>query len=113
MARKPEKDIRVTATTRIWGFATIMLAVCIPLSAITSSVVLPLAVILGAVVGTVVVWRSLDNQSKTSPFLTNNVKQLEQRVANLEIICSSQELDWHSKIKQLDSEGSVKKSSFK
>jgi len=111
MARKPEKDIRVTATTRIWAFATIMLGICIPLSAITGSVVLPLAVILGAFAGTVVVWRSSDNQPRNSLLLTNNVKQLEQRLANLEIICSSQELDLHSKFKQLDSELSVKKSS--
>ncbi len=104
MANKPEKDIRVAATSRIWVLATVMLAICIPLSAITGSVVLPIAVILGATVGTIAVWRSSNNQSKNSPLLNSSVKQLEQRVANLEIICSSQELDLHSKIKQLDSE---------
>jgi hypothetical protein len=30
------------------------------------------------------------------------VKELEQRVANLEIICSSQELDLQKKLKQLE-----------
>jgi hypothetical protein len=102
MAHKTEKDIRVAATSRIWVLATVMLAICIPLSAITGSVLLPIAVILAAAVGTIAVWRSSDNQSKTSPLLTNSVKHLEQRVSNLEIICSSQELDLHSKIKHLE-----------
>jgi hypothetical protein len=104
MARKSETDIRVAATSKIWGIATAMLALCIPLSAVTrSGPILPLAVISGAAVGTVAVWRSSDNQSKTSPLLTNSIKELQQRVANLEIICSSQELDLLNKIKQLES----------
>ena len=104
MARKPETDIRVAATSKIWVIATGMLAICIPLSAVTKSgAILPLAVMSGAAVGTVAVWRSSVNQSKNSPLLTNSVKELEQRVANLEIICSSQELDLQNKIKQLES----------
>ena len=104
MARKTEKDIRVAATTKIWGFATAMLALCIPLSPVTrTGAILPLAVIAGAAVGSFAVWRNSDNQPRNSPLLTNNVKELEQRVANLEIICSSQELDLQKKIKQLES----------
>lgn len=104
MARKSERDIRVAATSKIWGIATGMLALCIPLSTFTrSGPILPLAVISGAAVGTVAVWRSSDNKSKTNPLLTNSIKELEQRVANLEIICSSQELDLLNKIKQLES----------
>lgn len=104
MARKFEKDIRVAATSKIWVLATGMLAICIPLSAVTKSgAILPLAVISGAAVGTVAVWRSSDNQPKNSSLLTNSVKELEQRVGNLEIICSSQELDLQNKIKQLES----------
>lgn len=105
MARKPERDIRVASTSRIWGFATAMLVICIPLVAITgrSGAILPLAVIAGAAIGTVAVWHGSNNQSKTSPLLTNSIKDLEQRMANIEIICSSQELDFQSKIKQLES----------
>ena len=102
MAHKPEKDIRVAATSRIWAFATGMLAICIPLTAVTrSGAILPIIVISGATVGTVTVWRRSDNQLKT-PLSTNTIKQLEQRVANLEIICSSQELDLQNKIKHLE-----------
>ena len=79
-----------------------MLAICIPLSAVTKSgAILPLAVISGAAVGTVAVWRSSNNQSR-NPLLTDSIKTLEQRIVNLETICSNQELDLHSKIKQLE-----------
>jgi hypothetical protein len=107
MAHKPEKDIRVAATSRMWGFATGMLAICIPLSAVTrSGAILPIVVVSAAAVSTVAVWRRPDNHSRNAPLLTNSIKALEQRVANLEIICSSQELDVHSQIKQLDLESS-------
>lgn len=103
MTPKSEKNIRVAATSKIWTFATGMLAICIPLSAVTrSGAILPLAVISGAAVGTVAVWRSSNNQSR-NPLLTDSIKTLEQRIVNLETICSNQELDLHSKIKQLDS----------
>ncbi len=95
--------MRLTATAIIWGFATGMLALCIPLVGMTGTPVLPISVIIGATIGTVVVWRSSEHQSRNNLFLTSSVKELEQRVANLEIICSNQELDLHNKIKQLES----------
>lgn len=103
MTSKSERNIRVAATSKIWTFATGMLAICIPLSAVTKSgAILPLAVISGAAVGTVAVWRSSNNQSRNNPLLTDSIKTLEQRIVNLETICSNQELDLHSKIKQLE-----------
>ena len=48
---------KIGTTAIIWGFSTGMLAICIPLVSMTKSgVILPLAVILGATVSTVVVW---------------------------------------------------------
>ncbi len=103
MTPKSERKIRVAATSKIWSFATGMLAICIPLASVTKSgAILPLAVISGAAVGTVAVWRSSERQPR-SPLLTNNIKTLEERVTNLETIWSSQELDLQSKIKQLES----------
>lgn len=103
MTPKSERNIRVAATSKIWAFATGMLAICIPLSDETESgAILPLAVISGAAVGTVAVWRSSEQQSRR-PVLTNNIQTLEERVTNLETIWSSQELDLQSKIKQLES----------
>lgn len=77
--------IHLIAIGLVWGFATAMLAICIPLvTATQSGVVLPLSVILGATVGTVVVWRSPNTSSQ--PILPD---LLEERIANLETADSS------------------------
>lgn len=103
MTPKSQKDIRVAATSKIWAFATGMLALSIPLVGITGVSAIPLAVIIGAAVSTVMVWRSFEHQPKNSPLLTNSIKELEQRISNLETICSDQELDLQRKINHLKS----------
>ncbi|MUG95045.1 hypothetical protein F7734_22840 [Scytonema sp. UIC 10036] len=110
MAKRAEKnlehyhDARVAATTRIWGISVGMLVICIPLTAITRSPILPLATITGAAVGTVAVWRSDDKKSKNNNYLPQEkVELLEQRIADLETIVSSDDLDLRRKIKQLES----------
>lgn len=102
MKSKSERDIRLAATSKIWTYATGMLAICIPLVGITRNPILPLAVIAGATAGTYVVWRS-DNQPRNQAVLTSTIQQLEQRVADLETIVSNQELDLEHKIKRLNS----------
>lgn len=97
------QDARVAATSRIWGIAVGMLALCIPLSAITRSAILPLATITGAAVGTVAVWRSDNKNSKTKYLSEQKVELLEQRIAHLETIVSSEDFDFLMKLKQLDS----------
>lgn len=95
------KDVRVAATSRIWGIAAGMLAICIPLSDETDSgPILPLAVIAGAAVGTAAVWKS-DQKSQTTlpPY---QVQQIEQRLANLETIISADDLDLRLKTHQLE-----------
>jgi flagellar motor switch protein FliM len=59
--KPPEKlsgnGIKIGTTAIIWGFSTGMLAICIPLISLThSNIALPLAVILGATISTIVVW---------------------------------------------------------
>ncbi|MCG5062189.1 MAG: hypothetical protein KA714_30545 [Limnoraphis sp. WC205] len=50
---------KIGSTAIIWGFSTGMLAICIPLVSMTESgVILPLAVVFGATISTVVVWLS-------------------------------------------------------
>jgi hypothetical protein len=111
MARKAEKTgPKIVTTAIIWGFATGMLAICIPLVEITrSGVILPLAVILGASGSTAVVWRSSKKhqQSGNMPELMNSVKQLNERVGNLEVICSSNEFDIQKRLKQLESRDNI------
>lgn len=97
------QDVRVAATSRIWGIAVGMLAICIPLSAVTKSgPILPLATLTGAAVGTAAVWRSDDKKSKSNSLPEQKVELLEQRIANLETIVSSEDFDLRMKIKQLE-----------
>jgi hypothetical protein len=97
------QDVRVAATSRIWGIAVGMLAICIPLSAVTKSgPILPLATLTGAAVGTAAVWRSDDKKSKSNSLPQQKVELLEQRIANLETIVSSEDFDLRMKIKQLE-----------
>lgn len=50
---------KIGSTAIIWSFSTGMLAICIPLVSMTESgVILPLTVVLGATISTVVVWLS-------------------------------------------------------
>jgi hypothetical protein len=96
-----EKDLRARITTKIWGFATGMLAICIPLSAATrSGPIIPIAVVAGAAVGTVAVWRDKKSQNALQP---SQLQQIEQRLANLETIVGSDDIDLRLKIKQLES----------
>ncbi len=103
-----EQDVRVTATSKIWGITVGILAVCIPLSATTrSGPLLPLAAIAGATVGTVAVWRSDDQKSRTNYLQPQQLQKLEQRIENLETIVSSYDFDVQRKIKQLESSESL------
>ena len=92
---KASRDPRVQATSAIWGIAVGMLGVCIPLVGITDSgVILPLLVILGASASTVSVWRTRSQlQAPREQQLVKTVAQLEERVRNLETICSDLEFD--------------------
>lgn len=80
-----KKDPKVYTTSIIWSFATGMLAICIPLVKISQTgVILPLAVVTGASISTVAVWR--DERQKSLPS-SNDFQQIEQRIRDLETIC--------------------------
>jgi len=91
MGRKStESNPKVRATGAIWGLATAMLGLCIPLVAITSSgIILPLLVILGAVGGTAAVWLSSTQHQQAGLRSAQAVKALEERIVALETICTS------------------------
>lgn len=102
MAQQSGKTQQVVATGLIWGFATGMLALCIPLVAMTrSNSILPLGVIAGASVGTVAVWRD-PQRRENSAGGSSIVGNLEQRVANLEVILGKDDLDLQNRLKQLE-----------
>ncbi len=100
------KGYKVGTTAIIWAFATGMLAICIPLTAITKSgAILPLAVIIGASGSTISVWKNStkSNLNKITQF-QEKFATLETRIIDLETICSSQEFDAEQKFKKLESD---------
>ena len=109
MARQGEGQIsKVFATAIIWAFATGMLGICVPLVSLTSSgVILPFLAILGASVSTMMVWRPPQPRVRQLTEQVANLQTLEQRVKNLETICSSPELDLQKLLKQIESQDSV------
>lgn len=98
-------DIRVTMTSKIWTYATAMFALCIPLSAVLShaagsdALILPCAVIAGATGSTVAVWL-FGSRAAVSPALLsaheqqhlNQLKQLDERLSNIETISNYERL---------------------
>ena len=63
-----------------------------------SGLILPLAVILGAGVGTAVVWLSRVQQLLKMNELTNTIQALEQKVMSLETIGRGDKLDLQPKL---------------
>jgi hypothetical protein len=109
MKEDNQKDIRSATTTKIWGIAVGMLGVCIPLTAITrSGPILPLAVITGATVSTVAVWKSSEKKSGSNILSPHTVEALEERIANLEIIVGNDAINFEQRLKQLDSRDKVR-----
>ncbi|BAY15776.1 hypothetical protein NIES21_15950 [Anabaenopsis circularis NIES-21] len=68
-----------------------------------SGALLPLAAIGGATAVTIAIWRADDKKSKAASLQPQQLKLLEQRIANLETIVSNEEFDLQKKIKQLES----------
>jgi len=102
-------NLKADMTTKIWGFATGILAICVPLSAVTKSgPLLPFAVITGATVGTGVIWQSEDKKFDHSPSSAKKLAILQERVANLEMIISSEDINLQQKIQQLESNHNLK-----
>jgi hypothetical protein len=107
---RPEQDIRITATTRIWAFATGMMALWTPMAialfnmagsyrdgALTwAAIIPPLAIITGATAATKAVWRAFaeapQKQLPAPPSPPGDLTQLEERLSNLEMISSYERL---------------------
>ncbi|MBW4649424.1 MAG: hypothetical protein KME06_12170 [Kastovskya adunca ATA6-11-RM4] len=103
------EDIRVSATSKIWAFATGMLAICIPLADETDSgPLLPLAVISGAAIATSAVWQPSNKKFRNNALQATQVEALEERIANLETIVSSDELNLQGRIQRLEMSDKIK-----
>ena len=87
-----DSDVRLVATHRIWGFATLMLCLCIPLvgtvakgggSSVVVAALIPIFVVVAAAVATAFVW-GVFGLRYTSTTSANSLQQLEERIASLE-----------------------------
>lgn len=95
------KDIRVTTTQKIWSYATGMMALCLIFAPHKNTIVPPIIVATGAAVSTAFVWRSDKNSKESLP--SERLQQIEERLANLETIAGTSDLDLQARIKQLES----------
>ena len=93
--KPPEpKDARISLTTRIWFFATVMLAITAPgfstpyRSGNPGHVIVALAILAGAGIGTAAIWGAFNrrDEKQLPPAAPKDLAELEERVANLEII---------------------------
>lgn len=110
----PDKDIRVITTKKIWEMTVGILAICIPLAAVTKSgPILPLAAIAGATLSTAAIWLADDKKATSPDLLSQQLEILQQRLANLETIVSSDEFDLNNKIKNLEITDQTKPTSNK
>jgi len=87
-ADEKEDDPRVRATSRIWGMMIPILALSIPICAISHlGVILPFIAVIAAGVGTGCVWIvGGKGGSKENKRLHDRIKELEERLANVETI---------------------------
>lgn len=81
------RDIRLKATSMIWGLSMGMLGISIPLAAITDSPLIPMCVLLMTGTSTVAIWAYGHRPTLSTP----PRQQLEDRVANLETIISNED----------------------
>ncbi|MEQ9355399.1 MAG: hypothetical protein RIG63_08505 [Coleofasciculus chthonoplastes F3-SA18-01] len=94
---------KLAATAIIWGFATGMLGICIPLVSMTDSgVILPLAVIIGASFTTTVIWLSFNRVSINTVELSDNIESLKEQEATLDTMDNNEKFDDQNRIKLLE-----------
>ncbi|HEX8296274.1 MAG TPA: hypothetical protein VF593_08235 [Chthoniobacteraceae bacterium] len=93
MAKPPDKkpeDQRAKALANVWGFALVMLVVCVPLCAMFRTAVIPLTIIAGAAVVTLYIWSRGEKdsgvQDAENESLRTKIQELEERLANVEVI---------------------------
>ncbi|WP_218082636.1 hypothetical protein [Anthocerotibacter panamensis] len=97
------RDIRLKATSMIWGFALGGLGISIPLTAVTQSgQTIPLMVLMAATISTAVVWKTTSGAG-TAQLPPSSLKQIEERLSNLETIVTFEDDNLKAKIDRLRS----------
>ena len=92
---QPVQDARPDAIGQVWGTAIGMLAVCIPLCVLLKSGAIPIIVIVGAVLVSMHIWQTESRQTadadEEAEALRTRIAELEERLANVEVINSFEE----------------------
>lgn len=102
---KRARDVRLSATAIIWGCATGMLAICLPLTNEphqgNQGTIVSLAILAAATASSVSVWKYSNKGSQPSLDTSEHIRQLQERIIDLEAIASSDRLDWQRQTEPL------------
>lgn len=86
-----EKDIRLKATIWMWGLSVPLFFACVPIIALSAmGILLPLFVLITLALGTASVWFFY---GKSMNAVSLEIKQLHERIVDLETIASHEGLD--------------------
>ncbi len=102
-----DREFRRELIIKIWGIATGMLAICIPLAPATrSGPLIPLAIIVGTTISTVKIWQHKedDDRGDGQPHRlseSTQVKLLEERVKTLEAIATGSDIDLQKRLQAI------------
>ncbi|MBD2184683.1 hypothetical protein H6S82_15605 [Planktothrix sp. FACHB-1355] len=98
---EPSTDSRLAATTRIWSFATGMLALCMIFSPTRNNIAIPIALGASAATGTACVWLSHKKSSNSIP--EYRLEEIEERLKTLETVAGNDDLEMWLKTRHLAS----------
>ena len=98
---KANKDIRVAATKKIWGYATGMMALALIFNPVRQNIALPALILAGAGVSTSVVWVT-GGKRDDKQLPEKKIALLEERIANLETIAIGGDRDLETRLKELE-----------
>jgi hypothetical protein len=100
-----QRDIRVTIISRIWAYATAMLALSIVFSGPGKDwkvIFLPTTIALGAAISTIAVWGRPRHHRHNALPPSENLDEIQQRIENLEAIAAHDTRVWDHSLKQLE-----------
>ncbi len=107
MGQHPQ-DTRSELISRIWSYATGMLALCIPLSVVArTGLALPATVVAGASVstlGALVLVRDEERRTRQALVAQEQLQGLQERVATLEAIATAEHIDLQRRLRLLEQE---------
>lgn len=98
-----DENARVKASFFVWGCATGMMAISIPLTALSGSgALIPLGVLAAAATASWKIWQLPSTRPDPASPVERRAKQLEERLSNLETIVLREDLDLKAKLTHLD-----------